>query len=248
MNGREAAKSILKASGVFPVARQLYRRFLPKMRRLRQHEISFYREIIKPGDLCFDIGANLGQKTDVLLAAGARVISVEPNSNCEADLNFQFKNNKSVTIVKTAVGSHEGMIKIYAQGSGAAASVIPDWNKKLFGDNYVTTATDVPMTTLDRLIQQFGRPAYIKIDIEGYEEEALKGLSTRVPIVSFEFFHDRPAAASKCLELLSRLGPTKLRFCDMECNWLSSLTADVGEAVKNIQSRRVNGDMFVWIG
>jgi FkbM family methyltransferase len=247
VTGREALKSVLKATGVFPVARHMYRRVLPKIRRQRRREISFYREIIKPGDLCFDVGANLGQKSDVLLAIGARVVLLEPNSNCDADLNFQFKDKSSATIVRAAVGPREGTIKIYANGSGAAASVDPNWNKRLFGDSYVTTAVEVPMTTLNRLIQQFGRPDYIKIDIEGYEEEALKGLSVRVPVVSFEFFHQRPVALFNCLELLSRFGPIQFRFCDMDCNWLSDAMVNAEDAVRDIQSRKIDGDMFVWI-
>jgi hypothetical protein len=45
---------------------------------------------------------------------------------------------------------------------------------------------DVDMTTLDLLIERFGRPDYIKIDVEGHELNVLRGLSRPIPLVSFE--------------------------------------------------------------
>jgi hypothetical protein len=45
----------------------------------------------------------------------------------------------------------------------------------------------VPMITLDALIARYQMPDYIILDIEGYEEQALKGLATCPPLLSFEF-------------------------------------------------------------
>ena len=47
----------------------------------------------------------------------------------------------------------------------------------------------VPCTTLDCLIEEYGRPDYIKLDIEGAELDALAGLSSRVDLISLEFDH-----------------------------------------------------------
>jgi Methyltransferase FkbM domain len=51
------------------------------------------------------------------------------------------------------------------------------WNRKL----------TVPMITLDTLIERYGIPDYIKIDVEGYEEKVLTALSICPPLLSFEF-------------------------------------------------------------
>lgn len=59
--------------------------------------------------------------------------------------------------------------------------------------------------TLDKLIEQFGRPKYIKLDIEGYEVNALKGLSEALDIVSFEFTPECEAAAVECVHLLDSM-------------------------------------------
>ena len=45
----------------------------------------------------------------------------------------------------------------------------------------------VKVTTLDKLVQEYGKPAFCKIDVEGYEYKVLKGLSKSVGTISFEF-------------------------------------------------------------
>lgn len=42
----------------------------------------FYEQFIRPNDICFDIGANMGNRTEVFLKLGAKVIAVEPQSEC----------------------------------------------------------------------------------------------------------------------------------------------------------------------
>jgi hypothetical protein len=64
----------------------------------------------------------------------------------------------------------------------------------------------VPVTTLDALIGKHGQPHFVKIDVEGYEPDVLGGLSTAVPLVSFEFTTIHRAAALACVDRLSALG------------------------------------------
>ena len=42
------------------------------------------------------------------------------------------------------------------------------------------------MTTLDDLINRYGKPCYVQIDVEGFELPVLKGLTQSVPLISFE--------------------------------------------------------------
>jgi hypothetical protein len=60
----------------------------------------------------------------------------------------------------------------------------------------------VRMVTLDGLIERHGLPAYIKIDVEGFELEVLSGLSRPVALVSFEYL---PAFVSLTHDVIARL-------------------------------------------
>jgi hypothetical protein len=66
---------------------------------------------------------------------------------------------------------------------------------------------EVPMTTLDLLVAEHGRPAFVKIDVEGYEGEVLAGLSEALPALSFEFTTIQRDVAGRCLGRLAELGP-----------------------------------------
>ncbi|MFI5173109.1 MAG: FkbM family methyltransferase [Chitinophagales bacterium] len=70
--------------------------------------VNFYKKFIDRGDLCFDIGANIGERTDCFLAAGGKVIVVEPQRSCFRVLNKKYKGKKHIVIDGRAVGSETG--------------------------------------------------------------------------------------------------------------------------------------------
>jgi hypothetical protein len=68
------------------------------------------------------------------------------------------------------------------------------------------TETEVPCTTLDALMARHGVPAFAKIDVEGFEDIVLEGLSRPLPALSFEFTTIQRNIARRCLERLDSLG------------------------------------------
>jgi hypothetical protein len=94
------------------------------------------------------------------------------------------------------------------------SSMSPQWveavrsSGRFAGHRWDRTAR-VPMTTLDRLIATHGMPSFIKIDVEGFESEVLKGLTRPVKTLSFEFTPEFLDAAFACIEHLRRLGDVR---------------------------------------
>jgi FkbM family methyltransferase len=169
-------------------------------------------EFIREGSLVFDIGANIGRMTYQYLARGAsRVVAVEPQSVCvNEELVPRFGNDERVTIVHKACGAEEGEATITTYGHGSTISTfVPDyyWGS---GGPWANTPHDgsetVQMTTLDALIEIYGVPDFIKVDVEGYEYEVLQGLHQLVPL-SFEFHPWFGPRAKQCMGRVLEIEP-----------------------------------------
>ena len=70
----------------------------------------------------------------------------------------------------------------------------------------------VPVTTLDAAIRKFGAPAFCKIDVEGFERQVIKGLSSRIRSVCFEFTRENRDDAEACADRLASLGKAGFNF------------------------------------
>src|SRR5271169_2063381 len=71
----------------------------------RRHARALYGAFIARGDVCFDIGAHLGDRTGYFLSLGARVVAVEPQPLLMAVLRRLYGRHPRVTLVEAAVGA-----------------------------------------------------------------------------------------------------------------------------------------------
>jgi FkbM family methyltransferase len=166
--------------------------------------------LISEDSLVFDIGANIGKMSLAYLSLGARVVAVEPQSACIQELRTRFADNDRIQIVHAACGQEEGSAVITTYGNGGTISTfVPDyyWGS---GGPWARTPHDgketVDMTTLDALIEMWGEPDFIKIDVEGYEYEVLMGLHQFVPL-SFEFHPYFAPRAKLCIRRVLEIEP-----------------------------------------
>lgn len=180
---------------------------------------NFYRAFIKRGDLCFDIGAHVGNRTQAWTKLGAKVVALEPQPNLMQFLQQRFNKQSDVILLEKAVGAVSGQTNLYISRLTPTVSTLsPSWIDKVRQDTSFSQVkwdetVPVQVTTLDQLIEQYGLPKICKIDVEGYELEVLQGLSHPVPFISFEFIPAAIDLAFSCLNHLSQIG----RY---EFNWL----------------------------
>lgn len=186
-------------------------------RRRHRAMVGFYSAFVRPGDLCFDVGANLGDRTSIFLELGARVIAVEPQSRCLDFLRDRFGDDPRVTVVPKAVGSDEGRARLLISDAPTLSSMSPEWVERVrssgrFSDHRWEDEETVDVTTLDALIGEFGSPAFCKIDVEGYEPAVLGGLNRPLQCLSFEFTPEYAAAAIECVRRLDGIGPSRFNY------------------------------------
>jgi len=170
----------------------------------RDRQMDFYRGLLpelRHGDLIFDVGANEGLKTDLFLRIGARVVAIEPDETNQLILQERFVKfrlvRSPVVIVGKAVSDKNAMESMWIDGPGSAVNTLSQkWASALRGNKarhtYGHCGLDfaqrrtVETTTLEELIAMHGHPLFIKIDVEGYELNVLRGLRHAVPYLSFE--------------------------------------------------------------
>jgi FkbM family methyltransferase len=174
--------------------------------QIRRH----YRQFTQPGSLAFDVGANHGHHTGILVSLGCQVVAVE----CNRDLANQIGGRRDqVLIFCSAVGAEIGEATMYlneADVLGTLSERFAHDTEATLGYKTVDTVT-VPVTTLDDLRERFGTPDYIKIDVEGYEAEVLKGMSFAPAALGFEFHGTMLDTLDECLCLLDNLNGYEYR-------------------------------------
>ncbi|MEI6676343.1 MAG: FkbM family methyltransferase [Verrucomicrobiota bacterium] len=171
----------------------------------------FYQEFLAPGDLCFDIGANLGNRTRCFRNLGCKVVAVEPQENCFRKLTREFGPDPSIRLIQAAVGSQPGraMLRVspdHVLSTLSQAFIDGTSRSGRFATVCWDRVEEVAVKTLDQLIAEHGMPQFIKIDVEGYESEVLAGLSQAVPALSIEWTPELPENARACLRHLVTLG------------------------------------------
>jgi FkbM family methyltransferase len=188
----------------------------------------FYRQFLGPGDIGFDIGAHVGSRVRSWRRIGAAVVAIEPQPDFVRILRLFYGRDPAVTVVPTAVGARPGHARLaLSTATPTVSSMAPDWIKSVSADSSFSTvrwdrSIEVEVTTLDQLIAAHGTPAFCKIDVEGFEVDVLRGLSTPIAALSFEYLPPAHDAALAALSLLGGLGPYRYNYAPVETMRLAS--------------------------
>lgn len=173
----------------------------------------WYAPLVAPGDLVFDVGAHLGDRTAAFSALGARVVAVEPNPSLVPWLRRLVGHRSGVVIVPCAAGPSVGSASLAVSPANPTVSTLDrGWTERIprtnpgFRGVRWDEEVEVPVTTLDALIRQYGEPRFCKVDVEGFEDRVLAGLSRPLEALSVEFVAGSLDVAKACVGRLASLG------------------------------------------
>lgn len=179
---------------------------------------AFYADLISKEDLVFDVGANIGQRSEIFSKLARRVVAFEPQPNCVRHLKSRFRRRKNVTIEQVALGDREGEAPFYASTAHTLSSMSRKFIRAVSNERFKEYRWDeelkVKTTTLDQMITTYSKPQFIKIDVEGFEVSVLSGLTQAVPYISFECTPELIEEAKECLRLINNISGNYLyNYC-----------------------------------
>jgi FkbM family methyltransferase len=214
----------------------------------------FYAQFVRPGDLCFDIGAHVGNRVRALSRLGARVVALEPQPQCMRLLRRWYGHHPNIELVEQAVGTAPSTRTLFiSERTPTVTTLSRDWIAAVeatpgFAEVRWDRSIPVRVTTLDELIAWYGEPAFCKIDVEGTELDVLSGLTYPLKTLSFEYIPAAIDVAVACVGRLGELGRYEYNWSPGESSRLRSSVwqgpAQMAVILRRMPIRARSGDVY----
>lgn len=181
--------------------------------RKKYPELFFLRQLIKPGSVCLDIGANLGYYSVALsrlVGPEGRVLAVEPIPDFQAIWkdNVQLSGFDNLTLLPYALGGQNQTVQM---GTPERHGLLHHGMTKVASSNpheHYARTYEVPMRVPDELLRDLTRLDFVKCDVEGFESEVFAHLQATLrrfqPLIQTEL--NGLENRQKVVSLLAGLG------------------------------------------
>jgi FkbM family methyltransferase len=186
-----------------------------------------------------DIGANFGVMTLAALRYGgqnARVVAVEPSATSARILRANLKlagESARATVLQVAAGDSDGILEMLTTGAAGEHYLVA-------ADGHRPDAISIRKLTLAAISQRCGVvPTHVKIDVEGFEDEVIRGgldfLRIHRPMIFLELhgkmLRDRGRNPRDVLENLRRAEYGQLLHAGEEIGASAASTMDIARLV-----------------
>ncbi|MBX9684780.1 MAG: FkbM family methyltransferase [Hyphomicrobium sp.] len=215
---------------------------------------ALYRQFLHPGALVFDVGAHVGDRVSSFRRLGARVVAFEPQPLLHRTLRLIHGRDCDVILVAEGAAAETGRMTMRVNSANPTVSTLSNAfvddarGQEGWLDQSWDRAITVPVVTLDQMIARHGKPDFIKIDVEGFEDTVLHGLTTAVGALSFEFTTISRPVALNCLDRLAALGDYRFNVALGETQILSFTTWLSSDAMAshliNLPHAANSGDVY----
>ena len=253
MTNRASILSSLRADPAFASLRRSLEVYYGDTQRDAAMD-ALYGRFVQGGALALDIGSHVGDRIGSFRRLGGRVIALEPQPLCARTIRALYADDAGVTLIESACSDHPGHLTLRINSANPTVSTASSdfigaadgaggWEGQVWD-----AEIEVPCTTLDALVAQYGRPAFAKIDVEGFEDTVLAGLSQALPALSFEFTTIQRDVAFRCLDRLAALGPYRFDLALGESQrltfnrWISK--ADMAAHIAALPHEANSGDVY----
>jgi FkbM family methyltransferase len=151
-----------------------YFRYEPEFARILRHEL-------RPGDTFVDIGAHMGhwsQYAAKRVGQSGTVIAFEPSPAYQV-LVRAARSSSVIKCFNIGIAAEEAELTFYGQGTGGSGSFVrsvTEINRHFQPEVPISPESHVAVRPLDAVLEELGvKPSLVKVDVEGYELEVLKG-------------------------------------------------------------------------
>jgi FkbM family methyltransferase len=185
----------------------------------------------------FDIGTNRGDFTDEYLTQypEAKVVCIEANPDLCQQLAQKYSQNKNIQVYHYLLSNeaYKDIDFFIDHRCDVVSTASTDWvNNSRFSANTWDKPIKVESITLDELINTTFTPDIIKVDVEGYENIAIKGLTKKVGMIQFEWAEEELESTKDTCNYLKNIGYTEFAYKFEDRPY--SYTPDVFTSLENL--------------